>query len=388
MSDSDIDLLQEYARTQSERAFAELVSRHLNLVYSVARRHVRDPQLAEDVTQTVFLILARKAHSLSPKTILSGWLCRAARFASAKALTTRQRREHREQEAYMQETLHPGAEADSWREIEPHLEAALAQLPAKDHDALVLRYFQGHSFNHVAAALGATEAGAKMRVARALAKLRSIFTKRGITISASLLATIVASHAVQAAPAGLAAAVTIAAVKGTTATASTLTLVESTLKHMAYAKMKTAAIVTATALLLGGGAVIIQSSDSGAERPPKAATAKPNYTTPEATLDTMIAALGRADHAAFAAACTPEKAAQFNSRNSEITPDELKAEADAQHKAFSEFKIHKREQISPVEIHLWVKATGKSPQAQPGDRNVVARFKKINNDWKFDGHVQ
>ncbi len=105
MPNDDLNLLREFARSNSEEAFAALVSRHVNLVYSVALRQVRDAHLAEEITQAVFIILARKADSLGDKTILSGWLCRTARYASANALTIQRRRQHREQEAYMQSTL-------------------------------------------------------------------------------------------------------------------------------------------------------------------------------------------------------------------------------------------------------------------------------------------
>ena len=134
----DLTLLREYARHNSEEAFAALVSRHVNLVYSVALRQVRDPHLAEEITQAVFIILARKAGSLGQKTILSGWLCRTARYASANALTIQRRRQRREQEAFMQSILNRCRERsndETWNQIAPLLDGAMEQLGQKDHDA-------------------------------------------------------------------------------------------------------------------------------------------------------------------------------------------------------------------------------------------------------------
>src|ERR1700689_4916826 len=105
MTTDDMEMMREYAQNNSEEAFAALVSRHVNLVYSVALRQVRDPHLAEEITQAVFVILARKAKSLHAKTSLAGWLCRTARYACADAIKIQRRRQHREQEAYMQSTL-------------------------------------------------------------------------------------------------------------------------------------------------------------------------------------------------------------------------------------------------------------------------------------------
>src|SRR5579862_9366392 len=130
----DLNLLREYARCQSEEAFATLVSRYVNLVYSVALRQVRDPHLAEEITQAVFIILARKAAALGNKTILAGWLCRTARYAGANALTMQRRRQHREQEAHMQNILTSDSDASSpsigeetWNQIAPLLDGALEQ---------------------------------------------------------------------------------------------------------------------------------------------------------------------------------------------------------------------------------------------------------------------
>src|SRR5277367_4869772 len=146
----DLKLLREFARDNSEAAFAALVSRHVNLVYSVALRQVRDSHLAEEITQAVFIILARKADSLGDKTILPGWLCRTARYASANALTIQRRRQHREQEAYMESILTEAANEppneETWNQIAPLLDGAMEQLGQKDHDALVLPFFEGRSF--------------------------------------------------------------------------------------------------------------------------------------------------------------------------------------------------------------------------------------------------
>jgi uncharacterized protein (TIGR03435 family) len=260
----DLTLLREYARNNSEDAFAALVTRHIALVYSVALRQVRDPQLAEEITQAVFIILARKSGSLGDKTILPGWLCRTARYASANALTIQRRRQQREQEAFMQSQIDSGtgfqpvgeAEVQMWNEISPLLDGAMEQLGQKDHDALVLRFFQNKTFAEVGTTLGASEDAAKMRVNRALEKLRKFFTKRGVSSTTAIIAGTISANSIQAAPVALAKSVTaVAVVKGSIATASTLTLVKGVLNLMAWAKAKTATLI-GTAFLVCCGATV------------------------------------------------------------------------------------------------------------------------------------
>ena len=254
----DMTLLREYAGRNSEEAFTALVSRHVNLVYSVALRQVRDPHLAEEITQAVFIILARKAKSLGPKTILSGWLCRTARYVSANAMTMQRRRQRREQEAYMQSILNEPAADETWRQIAPLLDDALDRLGQTDHDALVLRFFENKSLGEVGAAIGANEDTARMRVNRALEKLRKFFAKQGVDSTTAAIAETISTNSIQAAPVALAKTVTAVAVaKGATASVSTLTLIKGALKIMAWTKAKTAVVVGVAALLVASTATTL-----------------------------------------------------------------------------------------------------------------------------------
>jgi RNA polymerase sigma factor (sigma-70 family) len=265
MMNDDLALLRDYATRNSETAFAMLVSRHVNLVYSVALRQVGDPHLAEEITQAVFIILARKAGSLGNQTILPGWLCRTTRYACADLLKRERRRWHREQKAYMQTILNPDNEAPSqqvqdetWAQIAPMLDGALEQLGRKDHDALVLRYFENKDFAEIGTAMGTSENASKMRVSRALEKLRKFFTKRGVSSTAVVIAGAISVNSVHAAPATLANTVTTVAVaKGAAASTSTLTLIKGALKLMAWSKAKTAILVGVGVLLVTGATTAV-----------------------------------------------------------------------------------------------------------------------------------
>jgi RNA polymerase sigma factor (sigma-70 family) len=257
MMSDDMTLLRDYAERNSQEAFATLVSRHVNLVYSVALQQVHDSHLAEEITQAVFIILARKSKILGAKTILSGWLCRTARYASANALKTQQRRQRREQEAYMQSTLNELETENAWAQIAPLLSAALARLGQKDHDAIVLRFFEGKNMNEVGAALGVSENTAKTRVSRAVEKLRKVFMKRGVVFSTAVIAGAISANSVQAAPTALATSISAAAItKGAVASGSTLALVKGALKLMAWTKAKTVTVIGVVALLAAGTATV------------------------------------------------------------------------------------------------------------------------------------
>ena len=247
MNADDMELVRQYATNRSEEAFAALVTRYVNLVYTVALRQLRDGHMAEDATQAVFIILARKAGSLGPGTILSAWLCRTAQYVIADALRAQRRRQDREQEAYMQSSLNqPESNTFSWTEIAHLLDGAMATLGEKDHDAVVLRFFEEKDAKQVAAALGVSENAAKARVSRAVEKLRVYFSKRGVAASAALIAAAISKNSLQAAPVALTkTTIALSLAKGATASTSTLFLTQGALKLMAWTKMQTAAVTVA-----------------------------------------------------------------------------------------------------------------------------------------------
>jgi RNA polymerase sigma factor (sigma-70 family) len=254
---NDMDLLREYTRDHSEPAFAGLVQRHINLVYSVALRCTGNSEDARDVTQAVFIILARKAASLRERTVLTGWLYETTRFTAARFIRTRVRRQIREQEAYMQSGLNEPDTDGVWRQLSPLLEEAMTQLGETDRALLALRFFENKSGAETAAALGIQEWAVHKRTARAVEKLRTFFGRRGVSVSAGVLIAAVSANSLQAAPAGLAVTVTAAAAKGAAVSGSTLTLVKGALKLMAWTKAKTAIIATAGVILATGTTAIV-----------------------------------------------------------------------------------------------------------------------------------
>ena len=213
----DYELLREYVRSGSESAFAVLVARYVDLVFSTALRQVRDRTMAEDVSQTVFSLLARKAPSLRRVPTLAGWLYHTTRFKAAKAVRTEMRRRERERRT-VEMNHDERAMDDLWQTLEPLLDEAVATLGEKDRLAILIRFFQRKPMRGVGDALGISEAAAKMRVARSLERLRQFFARRGVALSIAGLGTLLAERAVQAAPANLAPKLTSAALSTGSAT--------------------------------------------------------------------------------------------------------------------------------------------------------------------------
>ena len=219
---------------------------------SAALRHTSNPAQAQDITQAVFIILARKAAGLGRKTVLAGWLYHTARLTAANWQRSETRRIRREQEAFMQSTFNESAPDDAlWRrELSPMLDDAMGRLGKTDRDALVLRYFQNRNLAEVGVALGIEERTAQKRVSRALEKLRKIFTKRGVALSATAIAGAVSANAVTAAPVALAEAVAAGALSGTTITNAA---VIAATKTIAMTTLQKTIVTIAIAALAGVG---------------------------------------------------------------------------------------------------------------------------------------
>jgi RNA polymerase sigma factor (sigma-70 family) len=247
---TDAELLRRYAEGGSEAAFAELVERHVDLVYGAAVRQAwGDVTLAEDLTQGVFTAMARKAGTLSRHPVLSGWLYNYVRYLAANHHRADQRRQRREQASIKMNTSDSSDETDPlWEEVKPVLDDAMHGLDDKDRNAVVLRFYENQSLREVGAALGLSENAARMRVGRALTKLRNLLAQRGVSSSTSGLATALGVGASFSAPAGMAATVATKALAATACVTTTTTTTLATIMSMTKIKIGAAAIIVTAGL--------------------------------------------------------------------------------------------------------------------------------------------
>jgi RNA polymerase sigma factor (sigma-70 family) len=246
---SDAQLLRDYAERGSEAAFREIVTRHTDLVHSAALRQVDSSDLAADITQKVFVDLARKAKPvadrLAAEASLAGWLHRATRYAALNHLRDRRRWLANERQAMNQLLTNAESSAD-WEQIRPVLDEALDSLDDEDREAVLLRYFKNEDLRAVGRALGISDDAAQKRVSRAVERLREFFSKRNITVGVSGLAVLISANAVQCAPVALAATITAAAVlAGTTVTTSTAVATTKVITMTTLQKAIIGAVLTA-----------------------------------------------------------------------------------------------------------------------------------------------
>lgn len=397
MTNDDMELVRQYVAERSEGAFAALVSRHTNLVYSAALRRVGNPQLAEEITQAVFIILAQKAASLGRGTILPGWLYRAACYVSGHAAKQELRRQQREQEVYMQSLSNP-TESEVWPQIMPLLEEAMLRIRQTDRDALVLRFFEGRSLREVGAVLGASEAATKMRLNRALEKLRTYFVKHGVNSTTAVIAGAISANSIQAAPPLLMKTLTpLALAKGATAGGSTLTLVKGALKIMAWTKAKTVAVIGVGVLLAAGvgtGLAIHHQNLSGPQNNfnrlktepanfPRSSWTFAGYADPVSALETLFWAQTQGDGKMYLDSMTPELQQQLQQQfGSELARQGISLETF--------FASKSKESVHPVTaLYIWGHQTVSNQLLLrvwiPGkNKNATFKMRRIGDAWKLD----
>lgn len=214
---SDQQLLRQYVRTRSQPAFSVLTARYANLVYSICVRELHSVPLAEDAAQSVFLLLAQRAGGLQNTNALAGWLFTTARLVAQNLRREEQRRQRREEQAMQDWTSGAGSLAISntiskdpaaaydydaaWGELEPRLHDALARLKPLERTLVLLRFGEERTLAQSGVVLGISENTARMRVNRALEKLRRHLSSAGVALSLAALTTLLAQKAAPAAPA-------------------------------------------------------------------------------------------------------------------------------------------------------------------------------------------
>ena len=383
----DNALLAEYVEHDSQEAFAALVARHVNKVYSVALRHTRNPHSAEEITQAVFVILAQKSRKLGKKVILSGWLYQTARWTAVTFIRSEIRRTHRGQEASMQ-TASNENESELWKQIAPELDAAMAGLSEADRHAIVLRFFDGKSMKEVSAALGASEDAVKMRVSRAIEKLQKYFSKRGINSTAGTIAGAISANSVQVAPAMLAKTATaMALAKGATASTSTLAFMNEATKWMAWANAKMAVAIGAAIVLVAGTATLIAQREQSAEAQvdlPKSSWKFAGFGSPEATTETAMWATRQLKGTVLLEALSPDCQEDFQEYVTQNKPGMtvesfLLQRWTLMQQGFTDIRFKQKEIFAPNEVLVLLSASGGN---QAGD--IWLKFKKFGDDWKFD----
>jgi RNA polymerase sigma factor (sigma-70 family) len=240
---SNLDLLRQFARENSQDAFSEIVRRHVNLIYSAALRQVRSPQLAEEIAQSVFADLAREAGKLKPDTILTAWLYSVTRRTAIDVIRKESRRQLREQIAVEMNNMN--ATANDWTQIEPLLDDAMVALDETDRSAILLRYFENKNLREVGESLKISDDAAQKRVSRAVERLREFFSKQKIVIGASGLAVLISANAVQSAPVGLALTITNASLAAAGTTLTFMKIATATKLKLALCAIVVAGAVTA-----------------------------------------------------------------------------------------------------------------------------------------------
>ncbi len=404
MDDTDTKLLARYASHQAEDAFAEIVRRHLGLVYSAALRQVRAPQLAEEVAQSIFMKLARHAEQLAPDTILAAWLYQVTRREAIDVVRREASRQLRESHwSGTTEMNAMNATADDWTHIEPLLDEAMHALDETDRAAILLRYFDNRSLREVGATLGTSENAAQKRLGRAVERLREFLAKRGVIIGASGLVLVISANAVQAAPIGLDITIsTAAAIAGTTIAATTSA---ATIKTIAMTTLQKV-LITATIIAVGVATpLVIQhqaklreenarrlSARSQQATPiptiaasendfPRESWAFRGYATPESALVSLVWAAVNSDVAGFLNSLSAEQQARVRlrwQRQGLSDETQFRNSISNQFGPIKMIRVLSKETLSENEVILRLQMEGEKGGAGTVGKKVL----RIGNEWK------
>jgi RNA polymerase sigma factor (sigma-70 family) len=250
----DRTLIDKFVKDGSETAFAELTSRYAGQVYCAARRQIGDADKAKDVAQTVFILLARKASSLSHRAVLAAWLFRATRLVASNMRKYEARRQQRENKAAtMTDDANSAGNEPQWGQIQPYLDDSIARLSETERTAVLLSFFHKLSQKETGERLGLSEEAVRKRIRRALEKMRAYFHKRGITVSGELLMGIMIAHSAEGAPMEITAALSVCAAKSAIGVAEPVRIaVEESLRQMFWVNIKGVAPYAAAALMVLG----------------------------------------------------------------------------------------------------------------------------------------
>jgi RNA polymerase sigma factor (sigma-70 family) len=255
--DTDHDLLDAWVRNRDQTAFTRLVQKHAGLIHASVLRQTGRTDLAKEVVQVVFILLARKASSLPRKVVLSGWLFRAAHFATRDLLKSERRRLHREMNAneMQDQASMPNRSLESdppWSAMAPYLDECLARLGDADRQALLLRFFENQPLREVGRALGVAEDAARKRVTRALDRLHHLLHQHGVRLEPDALSPVLLRHTPATLPPSLVAS-TVAAAFGHAETASVGSLLSSVTRQLWWTPWKgwIAALLVASGAGLG-----------------------------------------------------------------------------------------------------------------------------------------
>lgn len=372
-------LLAAYVERASEPAFRELVARYFDLVYSTALRTVDgDVHLAQDVAQTVFMDLARRARSLSPAVLLGGWLHRHTCYVAVSMRRLERRRQARERRS-MEMSLPPDPPEPDRAHLRRHLDEAINRLGAADRAAIMLRFFENCDLRAVGEALGASEDAAQKRVSRALGKLQVALKRRGVGLSTGALASILAGEAVAAAPAGLA---TVAAGTALTAAAGVgsgtlLTL----LKIGAMTKLK--ASIAVAILVAGVATPWVVQHQARQKRLPREAWRFVGYATPEAALQSAFWAMSTGDLSAILDCYAPEKRKEMAAEWEGKTGAEVSRENLGETPADYTLPADQKRVVNDREVFFVLMSNDRTEGTQHFHSESRMTFTNLAGEWKI-----